>query len=117
MRAARAVLALTTLPLAFSFTTAAAREALDPGAACRVLQKTIAKRDGVPEGGPPGGWFCDTVPSKEPTLYVIALRASKPLPGTSNLIGWFAVGRTSSTVYDWDVDTQRAKPMKGGTAK
>jgi hypothetical protein len=111
-------MALVALPLSWSCVTGAAREPLDPGAACQVLQKAIAKREGVPESGPPGGWFCDTVPSKDPTLYVIALRSSKPLPGSSNLIGWYAVSRGSGTVYEWNIQSQRATPMKArGTVK
>jgi hypothetical protein len=102
-----AVLLLPGVPMA-----GVAREALDAGAACRLLQKTIAKRDGLPESGPPGmGWFCDITPSKDPTLYVIALRSARQQP-YSNLMGWYAVARASGSVYRWDIDTQRAFPLK-----
>jgi hypothetical protein len=91
--------------------TGIAREALDPGAACRTLQKAIAKRDGLPESGPPGtGWFCDIVPSKDPAFYVIALRSGKPDP-YGKLFGWFAVARTSGAIHGWDVEKQRAIPL------
>src|SRR5689334_14428069 len=97
-----AVLTLPGVPMA-----GVAREALDAGAACRLLQKTIAKRDGLPESGPPGaGWFCDIVPSRDPMFYVIALRSGKPDP-YGKLFGWFAVARASGAIHGWDVEKQR----------
>lgn len=87
------------------------REALDAGAACSLLQKTIAKRDGMPESGPPEGWFCDIVPSKDPALFVIALRSGKPAP-SGRLFGWFAVTRASGTVLGWDPEKQQAAPLR-----
>jgi hypothetical protein len=90
---------------------ALAREPLDTGAACRVLQKAVAERDNLPETGPPGvGWFCDFAPSKDPGLYVIALRSGKPLPYT-NLMGWYAVARANGTISRWDATKQRAFPL------
>jgi hypothetical protein len=105
------------LALSFSPAVSIAREALDAGGACRLLQKTIAKRDGMPESGPPGtGWFCDIVPSKDPAFYVIALRSSKPDPH-GKLFGWFAVARASGAIHGWDVEKQRTTPPKAPGAK
>lgn len=88
-----------------------AREPLDTGTACRALQKAIAERENLPEAGPPGvGWFCDFVPSKDPGLYVIALRFGRPQP-YSNLLGWYAVARATGTISRWDAARQRAFPL------
>ncbi len=88
-----------------------AREPLDTGSACRALQKAVSDRDNLPETGPPGvGWFCDFAPSKDPGLYVIALRSGKPLPYT-NLMGWYAVTRANGAIARWDVARQRAFPL------
>jgi hypothetical protein len=100
------------LALSISPAASIAREALDAGAACRLLQKAIAKRDGLPESGPTGtGWFCDIVPSRDPAFYVIALRSGKPEP-YGRLFGWFAVSRASGSIHGWDVEKQRATPLK-----
>lgn len=105
------------LALSLSPATGIAREALDAGAACRLLQQTIAKRDGMPESGPQGtGWFCDIVPSKDPGFYVIALRSGKPHP-YGKLFGWFAVARASGAIHGWDVKKQRATPLNARGAK
>lgn len=113
MRHARqAVAGLCAVVLSISPAAGDAREALDAGAACRLLQQAIAKRDGMPESGPPGtGWFCDIVPSRDPALFVIALRSGKPEP-YGRLFGWFAVVRASGTILGWDVDKQQAVPLK-----
>jgi hypothetical protein len=114
MRGALTAVMLCAAGVALSLrpATSTAREALDPGAACRTLQQAIAKRDGLPESGPPGtGWFCDIVPSRDPAFYVIALRAGKPDP-YGKLFGWFAVARATGTIHGWDVAKQRAMPLK-----
>jgi hypothetical protein len=88
-----------------------AREPLDTGAACRVLQKAVSDRENLPDTGPPGvGWFCDFAPSKDPALYVIALRSGRPQP-YSNLMGWYAVTRATGIISRWDVTKQRAFPL------
>lgn len=93
-----------------------AREPLDTGTACRMLQKAVSERDNLPEAGPPGvGWFCDFAPSKDPGLYVIALRSGRPLP-YSNLMGWYAVARATGTIFRWDVARQRTLPLNGRAA-
>jgi hypothetical protein len=85
---------------------------LDAGAACRVVQKTVAARLDVPDSGPPdAGWFCEFARSQNPALYVVALKASRPLP-SGNLVGWYAVARASGTVYEWDVATKQPLPLK-----
>jgi hypothetical protein len=87
---------------------------LDAGAACRNVQKAVAGQLGVPEGGPPeAGWFCELGDSGNPTLLVVALKASRPLP-TGRLLGWYAVGRFSGVVYEWNTATKQALPLKGG---
>ncbi len=91
---------------------AEAAQPLDTGAACRVLQKTVAARLGVPDSGPPdAGWFCEFAQSKDPTLYVIALKASRPLP-SGHLVGWYAVARASGVVYEWDAAKKQPLPLK-----
>ena len=103
---------LAGLLLAWCSMAAAARTPLDPGAACSLLQKTIAKRMGLPDSGPPeAGWFCEFGPSTDPTLYVIALKASRPLPA-GNLVGWYAVARASGVIRQWDVTAKRAIPPR-----
>lgn len=91
--------------------SANAREPMDAGAACRTLQKAIAKRDGLPESGPPGAeWFCDITPATDPALFVIALRSSKPAP-YGRLFGWFALNRASGAISGWDEKKQRIIPL------
>ena len=103
---------VVVIALSIGVAPAIAREALDAGAACRTLQKAIAKRDGLPESGPPAtGWFCDIVPSGDPAFYVMALRSGKPAP-YGKLFGWFAVARASGTIHGWDVEKQRVVPLK-----
>src|SRR5689334_12172398 len=102
-----AVLGLSISPI-----PGTAREALDAGAACLLLQKTIAKRDGLPESGPPAtGWFCDIAPSADSRFFVIALRSGKPVP-SGRLFGWFAVSRTTGAVQGWDVEKRRTTPLR-----
>lgn len=114
MRRAPGMLMVLAVGIALSLrlAPALAREALDAGAACRSLQKAIAKRDGLPETGPPAtGWFCDIVPASDPGFYVIALRSVKPHP-YGKLFGWFAVARASGAIHGWDVEKQRTTPLK-----
>jgi hypothetical protein len=114
MHRARHIVMCVYLALALSISPipGIAREALDAGAACLLLQKTIAKRDGLPESGPPAtGWFCDIAPSGDSSLFVIALRSSKPVP-SGRLFGWFAVSRASGAVQGWDVKKQRTMPLQ-----
>jgi hypothetical protein len=111
MRAVHTMLVAALAGLALS-ASAAAREPLDSGAACHVLQKAIARRDNLPESGPPDmGWFCDITPSKDPTVYVIALRTGKTRP-QGNLIGWYAVVRASGAIHEWDVHAGRVGVLK-----
>jgi hypothetical protein len=91
---------------------AAVATPLDAGAACRNVQKTVASQLGVPEGGPPdAGWFCEFGESGNPALLVVALKASRPVP-TGKLLGWYAVARSSGVVYEWNVATKQALPLK-----
>jgi hypothetical protein len=105
--------ALAVLLLSSSLVAHAAAP-LDAGAACRNVQKVVAGQLGVPEAGPPeAGWFCEFGDSGNPTLLVVALKASRPLPA-GKLLGWYAVGRSSGVVYEWNVKTRQALPLKGG---
>src|SRR5262249_31386645 len=86
-----------------------------PDDACTVVRKAIAKRDNVPESGPPGlGWFCDITASKDARLFVVALRTNRRTP-YDNLVGWYAVDRASGVLYKWSVQEQRAQPFAGST--
>lgn len=100
-----------------SFLIAQAAAPLDPGAACRIVQKTVAGRLGVPEGGPPeAGWFCEFGESQDAALHVIALKASRPLP-SGRVVGWYAVARASGAVYEWNATTRRlGRPLTPGGA-
>lgn len=90
-----------------------ATAALLPDAACAIVQKAVAKRDGLPESGPPGlGWFCDVTPSRDARLLIIALRSSRPTPYT-NLIGWYAVDSESGKLFKWDAKNQRTQSFAG----
>ena len=73
--------------------------------ACSVLKKRIAKLENLPEGGPAeGGWFCDFSTSRDNQWYVIALRSNRHCEGIcSNLMGWYAVNRSSGSVHQYDV--------------
>jgi hypothetical protein len=73
--------------------------------ACAVLKRRIAKSDGIPETGPINmGWYCDFSPLSDTHWYVIALRSNRRCDGIfSNLMGWYAVNRSSGSVNEYDV--------------
>ncbi len=84
-----------------------------PDAACTIVRKAVAKRDNLPESGPPGlGWFCDITPAKDARLFVVALRTNRPTP-YDNLVGWYAVDRASGVLFKWDVKGQRTQQFDG----
>lgn len=84
-----------------------------PENACAIVRKAVAKRDGLPESGPPGlGWFCDITPSKDARLLLVALRTNRPTP-YDNLVGWYAVDRASGVLFKWDVKQQRTQQFDG----
>jgi hypothetical protein len=90
-----------------------AAAALLPDGACAVVKKAVARRDGLPESGPPGlGWFCDVTPDREARLFIVALRSTRPTP-YSNLMGWYAVDRVSGELFRWDPDRRRTHPFAG----
>jgi hypothetical protein len=85
-----------------------------PEAACEVLKRHMAKLMGLPGGRPFPRWFCDG-PSEpaNPLLYVFGLRTA-PDPKDaeagethSYLVGWFAVARRSSLVFEYDINEDR----------
>lgn len=87
-----------------------------PDGACTIVKKAVAKRDHLPESGPPGlGWFCDIAPSKDSRLFVVALRTNRPTP-YDNLVGWYAVDRASGVLFKWDVKAQRTQQFDGNPA-
>ena len=74
--------------------------------ACSLLKKRIAKLENLLESGPAaaGGWFCDFSTSEDNQWYVIALRSNRQCEGIcSNLMGWYAVNRSSGSVHRYDV--------------
>jgi hypothetical protein len=73
--------------------------------ACSLLKKRIAKLERLPESGPAGvGWFCDFSTLSNNQWYVIALRSNRHCEGIcSNLMGWYAVNRSSGSVHRYDV--------------
>ncbi len=90
-----------------------AAAALRPDDACAVVQKAVAKRDGLPASGPPGlGWFCDVTPERDSHLFIVALRSTRPTPYT-NLMGWYAVDRVTGQLFRWDPDKRRTQPFAG----
>lgn len=117
LRSQAAAQLLASLALAASCTADAARAPLEAGAACAVVMKAIAKQQGVPESGPPeAGWFCEFGEASDPAFHVIALKASRPIP-TGKLLGWYAVARASGELFEWDVKTRRALPLKASGAR
>ena len=83
--------------------------------ACAVLQRRIAKIDGVPVSGPAGiGWFCDFSTLGNEDWYVIALRSKRRCEGIcSNLMGWYAVNRRTGSVHTYDMaDPHVGPPVK-----
>jgi hypothetical protein len=73
--------------------------------ACSVLEQRIAKLKHLPTTGPAGiGWFCDFSTLEDKEWYVIALRSNRRCEGIcSNLMGWYAVNRSSGSVHHYDV--------------
>jgi hypothetical protein len=74
--------------------------------ACALLKKRVAKSLNLPESGPAkvGGWFCDFSTLANSHWYVIALRSNRHCEGIcSNLMGWYAVNRSSGSVHQYDV--------------
>lgn len=83
-----------------------------PAEACAIVKNAVARRDNLPDDGPPGlGWFCDITPAADSPLFLVALRTSKPTP-YSNLMGWYAVDRTSRKLFRWDEKARRTQPFE-----
>ncbi len=61
--------------------------------------------DGLPETGPVGmGWYCDFATYDDERWYLIALRSNRKCDGIcSNLMGWYAVRRSTGAIHDWDM--------------
>ena len=91
-----------------------------PEAACEVLKVNMAKVEGLPGGKPFPRWFCDGPSAPDNQLvYIFGLRTA-PDPrdlaagdklGYSQLVGWFAVARKSSLVFEYDINEQRLIPI------
>jgi hypothetical protein len=89
-----------------------AATAILPADACTVVKKAVARRDNLPDEGPPGlGWFCDISPSSDSRLFLVALKTSKPTP-YSNLMGWYAVDRATGRLFRWDEKGRRTRPFE-----
>jgi hypothetical protein len=73
--------------------------------ACARLQARVAKLSGIPASGPKGlGWYCDFADSPRNDWFVIALRSGRRCEGIcSNLMGWYAVQKSTGSVNDYDV--------------
>jgi len=87
---------------------ASPEELLDQDEACVVVKKHVAIEASLPETGPPGmGWFCDFSgfrDSRDERWFLIALRSNRPCDGIcSNLMGWYAVERTTGSLHDFDM--------------
>src|SRR5205807_940060 len=85
-----------------------------PEAACEVLKQHMAKVVGLPGGKPFPRWFCDgpLVPGNR-LVYIFGLRTAPEateLPH-SPLVGWFAVARKTSLVFEYDIDEERLIPI------
>jgi hypothetical protein len=107
--ATTSVLTLAAVLLACGLDASAA---LLPADACAVVKKAVARRDSLPDDGPPGlGWFCDISPSADSRLFLVALKTSKPTPYT-NLMGWYAVDRATGRLYRWDEKARRTLPFE-----
>lgn len=94
----------------------AATDSVEEQAACSALKSRIAADTGMPQSGPSdegwSGWFCDFA-DRVDGYYVIALRSNRPAP-YSNLMGWYAVERKTSTVFSWNLEEQKAVPLREG---
>jgi hypothetical protein len=93
-----------------------ATESVAEQAACSALKSKIAADTGMPLSGPSdeswSGWFCDFA-DRIDGYYVIALRSNRPAP-YSNLMGWYAVQSETSTVFSWNLEEQKAVPLREG---
>jgi hypothetical protein len=72
---------------------------------CLLLKKTVARRDSLPETGPPGaGWFCDFSSLSGNRWFVVALRSNRACGADcSNLVGWYAINRRNGEVHSYDI--------------
>jgi hypothetical protein len=79
--------------------------ALSSEVACARLQARVAKISGIPSSGPKGlGWYCDFADSARIDWFVIALRSGRRCEGIcSNLMGWYAVQKTTGSINEYDV--------------
>jgi hypothetical protein len=82
-------------------------------AACALLKRRVSELDKLPVTGPPGiGWYCDFIPSGDKDLYAIGLRSGRICPEIcSNLMGWYAVRKSSGEVGRFDITDQVMKPL------
>ena len=83
-------------------------------AACTALKKTVAALDNLPVSGPPNmGWFCDFADSTDPDLFVVALRSNRRCPEIcSNLMGWYAVRKSTGQVLSYDINDETVAPLR-----
>jgi len=59
-----------------------------------------------------GRYYCESLGEID-THYLLGLRYYVPAEDHvgSNLIGWFAVAKSDGTVFDWDINEDRAVPL------
>lgn len=59
-------------------------------------------------------WFCefDSGLDDDPDLNIVALRSTRVCDGIcSNLVGWYAVRKSSGEVYEYDMGELKVRPM------
>jgi hypothetical protein len=74
----------------------------------------MAAVEGIPGGNPPKEWFCDFTVTESPEFFIMALRYDDPERRNeiySNLVGWFAVSKTTTAVMEWDINEDKAIPI------
>jgi len=78
---------------------------MNEDAACTHLKRYIAKANAIPEAGPPGmDWFCEFAPYEDKRWLLVALRSNRKCDGIcSNLMGWYAVERSTGSIHDWNM--------------
>jgi hypothetical protein len=76
---------------------------------CLLLKRAVARRDSLPETGPPGaGWFCDFSSLSGNRWFVVALRSNRACGADcSNLIGWYAINRRNGEIHSYDISRLR----------
>lgn len=108
MKGLASIVAVVVVATVSATGAASAAEIANEGMAPCAIAKKRVHETLKPNAGPVSRWRCDFVsPQYQPgEFYVLGLRGGVPCPSgvpCSNLIGWFAVRKKDSRVYEWDI--------------